>query len=150
MLRSVFLRFPLFIHPPFDLAVEYREKTHARRLYAPILYTHTHTVGGEGCTRTTWYIYTRRRWRAPCCRKTDNIFAGQKTAAEDLRRCEHPSSSSRHCRRVQDQQLHRPGRTARSHWPGSRTVTPGPHLPATTLTYTSFVVTARDYPLGGY
>lgn len=45
MLRSVFLRFPLFIHPPLVPAVECREKTHARRLYAPILYTHT--AGGR-------------------------------------------------------------------------------------------------------
>jgi len=137
MLRSVFLRFPLFIHPPFrrSSAVR-REKTHARP-YAPI---HTRVRGTEGYTYTTYYIRRRRRWRAPC-RKTDNIFAGQKTAAvEDLRRCErHPS---RRCR-VQDQ-LHRPGRMARSHWSGARTVTPGPHLPAAGIPYTSLAVTTRD------
>lgn len=58
MLRSVFLRFPLFIHPPLVLTVECREKTHARRLYAPILYTHTHTAEGWLYTYYVVYIHT--------------------------------------------------------------------------------------------
>jgi len=141
MLRSVFLRFPLFIHPRPGGRVRGREKTHAR-LRAPI-YTHGDRNGTEGCTYTAHYIRRRRA----SCRKTENIFAGQKTAAaaEDLRRCErHPS---RRRRRIQDQ-LHRPGRTERSHWSGARTVTPGPHLPTAGIPYTSVAVTTR-YPLGG-
>lgn len=132
MLRSVFLRFPLFIHtaaPPRHytgvrrttvVPGDRRGERNARAKEDASAGTRTYTARHDGrrCCGVGGGWHPSRR-----AGETDNIFAEQKTApaaVADLRRCE-PAAPSRPAvpSRVRRRQLHRPGPArTRSHWPG--------------------------------
>lgn len=128
MLRSVFLRFPLFIHslPPLLMVECSAGRRRTRGL------THLYTLqgrdrDGEGY-KYIHYTYSGDGGGGRPAGKPTIFLPGKKRRGSKTMRTPPLPSLLQPPPRIQDQ-LHRPGRMVCPHWSGTRTVTPGPHLP---------------------